>query len=150
MSGTFTNHLYHIIFSTKNRANYIEPDFENELYSYIAGIFKGEKGLLICACGTQNHIHLLGSIHQSISVSEMVRRIKGNSSSWINKQKKLSVQFAWQKGYASLTVSESSKQKIISYIKNQKQHHKQKTFKTEFLELLNKHNIQFEEKYIWE
>ena len=136
MSGTFTNHLYHIIFSTKNRANYITPNFEKELYSYIAGIFKGEKGMLICAGGTENHIHLLGIIHQSISIAEMLRRIKGNSSSWINKEKKLSVRFAWQKGYASFTVSESSKNRIEKYIRNQKKHHKTKSFKEEFLEFV--------------
>ena len=150
MSSTLTNHLYHIIFSRKNRENYIKPDFECELFSYIAGIFKGENGKLICAGGTENHVHLLGLIHQSISVSDMVRRIKGNSSHWINKQKKLSVGFAWQKGYASFTVSESSKKMIKNYIKNQKQHHKTQSFKEEFIAFLHKHYIQFDDEYIWQ
>jgi len=149
MSGTFTNHLYHIIFSTKNRENLIKQDFKDELYAYIGGIFKGEKGLLICAGGTENHIHLLGLIHQSISVSEMIRHIKGNSSLWISKSEKSANNFAWQVGYGSFTVSESSKDKIISYINGQEEHHRKRTFKEEYLEFLHKHKIKYEEKYIW-
>jgi putative transposase len=149
MSGTFTNHLYHIIYSTKNRDNLISEHFEEELYAYIGGIFKGEKGLLICAGGTECHIHLFGIIHPSISVSDMIKRIKGNSSAWINKNHKLSNHFAWQVGYGSFTVSESSKEKIINYIKNQKEHHRKRTFKDEYLDFLNKHNIEYDEKYIW-
>ena len=150
MSGTFTNHLYHIIFSTKNRENFIDSKLEGELYAYIAGIFKGEKGLLICGGGTKDHIHLLGIIHQSISVAEMIKRVKGNSSKWMNENRKIPVHFSWQAGYGSFTVSESTKEAIINYIRKQKEHHQKRTFKEEFLEFLHKHNIKYDEKYIWD
>ena len=150
MSGVFTNNLYHIVFSTKNRVDVIKNDFEKELYAYIGGILKNEKGNLISVGGTSNHIHLLSIIHQTISISDMLRKIKGGSSLWINKNHKLSTKFAWQEGYGSFSVSESSKNDVIKYIKSQKEHHKKTNFKEEFLLFLQKHNIKYNKKYIWE
>jgi REP-associated tyrosine transposase len=150
MSGVFTNNLYHIVFSTKNRINLIQDDFEDELYAYIGGILKHEKGRLIFAGGTENHIHLLAIIHQTISISDMLRKIKSNSSLWINKNHKLNLKFSWQEGYGSFTVSESGKKDVITYIKNQKEHHKKIDFKEEFLLFLHKHGIEYNEKYVWQ
>ena len=112
-------------------------------------ILKNEKGDLIFIGGTANHIHLLAIIHQAISISDMLRKIKAGSSLWINKNNKLNSKFSWQEGYGSFTVSESSKKEVIKYIKNQKKHHEKIGFKEELLQFLQKHNIKYDEKYIW-
>ena len=150
MSGTFTNLLNHIVFSTKNRENRITDKFAEELYAYIGGIIRDEGGHLLAAGGTQNHLHLLVVMPTSIALSDLLRKIKGNSSSWINENNKMSRKFAWQAGYGAFSVSESSKGEVTRYISNQQEHHKKLTFKEEFLRFLDKNNIEYDKRYLWE
>ncbi len=150
MSSTLTNLLYHAVFSTKMRQELITPNLSDELYPYIGGIIRGEKGRMLKIGGTNNHIHILARFSPAISVSEMLRHIKGNSSKWINKEKKSHARFEWQRGYAAFSVSESACETVSQYIENQEKHHKKMSFQEEFLLLLKKHNVEYDERYLWD
>lgn len=150
MSNTFTNLLYHLVFSTKHRKDFIQPGCRDELYSYLAGIIRGEKGKAIAIGGTPNHVHILAKFSQGIMLANMLQHIKGNSSKWLNDRRLLSYHFNWQSGYGAFTVSESMVDIVSAYITNQEAHHKQMTFEEEFLALLKKHHIEYDEKYLWD
>ncbi len=150
MASTLTNLLYHVVFTTRKKQNLIVPALSDELYSYIGGIIREEKGKLLKIGGTLNHVHILARFPASVTVSEMMRRIKGSSSKWVNESSKSTSHFTWQRGYGAFSVSESSIENVISYIGNQEEHHKKTTFEEEFILLLQKHKISYDEKYIWD
>ncbi len=150
MASTLTNLLYHIVFTTRKKQNLITPALFIELYPYIGGIIREEKGKLLKIGGILNHVHILARFSASISVSEMMRRIKGSSSKWVNENSRSTQHFSWQRGYGAFSVSESAVENVISYIGNQNEHHKKITFEEEFLLLLQKHRIPYDEKYIWD
>lgn len=150
MANTYTNLLYHIVFSTKNRRPLIREDMREDLYSYIGGIVRGERGTLLEIGDMPDHLHILTSFKADTAVATMLRRIKANSSGWVNKRPGSRTRFAWQTGYAAFTVSQSQVVKVRRYIQNQPRHHRRKTFKEEFIELLRKHNVDFDEQYLWD
>ena len=150
MSSTLTNLLYHIVFSTKNRMNLIDSQLRSHLYPYLGGIVRGEKGSVLKINGTSNHVHILLKMPATIPLSEIMRRIKGNSSRWVNMQSRPRSRFAWQRGYAAFSVSESAVGNVSQYIDNQAAHHKTRSFKEELLLLLRKHGISYDERHIWE
>ncbi|MBC8553335.1 MAG: IS200/IS605 family transposase [Candidatus Brocadiales bacterium] len=150
MASTLTNLLYHIVFTTRKKQNLIIPALSDELYPYIGGIIREEKGKLLKIEGTLNHVHILARFSAFVSVSEMMRCIKGSSSKWVNENSKITSHFSWQRGYGAFSVSESSVENVISYIGNQEEHHKKITFEEELMLLLQKHKISYDEKYIWD
>jgi putative transposase len=150
MAGTYTNLLYHLVFSTKNRTQIITPALESDLHAYIGGIIRGEGGKMLEIGGISDHIHILTKLKPTKSVSEMLNRIKAKSSKWMNEEKRLRRKFAWQDGYCAFTVSESQVKAVRRYIKNQKTHHRSRTFQEEFRELLVRHCIEFDERYLWD
>ena len=121
-----------------------------QLYTYIGGIIRAQKGLLIEIGGIEDHIHLLVGISPTKPISDAIREIKANSSKWVNELFELSERFEWQKGYGAFTVSYSHQQLVKNYIQNQKEHHHKKSFKEEYIALLKSHDITFEEKYLFE
>jgi len=149
MGSTLTNILLHIIFSTKDRDPLITQKYKARLYAYIGGIIIREKAVPIDIGGVEDHIHIAVRIKPNDSVSDLVRSIKANSSKWINDSHLSKTYFAWQGGYAAFSVSESQIYKVKDYINNQEEHHRQLTFKDELLKMLEKHNIDFDEKYLW-
>jgi putative transposase len=150
MGSSLTNLLYHIVFSTKMRADLITPNLAQELYPYIGGIIRNEKGILLKIGGTTNHVHLLAKFHPTISVFNMLQQIKGSSSKWINDGQRAPSHFAWQTGYAAFSVSESSAEAMTQYIETQAEHHQRRTFQEELVILLQKHRIPYDERYIWD
>lgn len=148
--STFTSLNYHVVFGTKLRMPSIVPPFQDELYSYIGGIIRGEKGVLLEIGGMPDHIHILAAFHPAISVSDMLKKLKGNSSKWANEKHELKLKFEWQKGYGAFTVSSSNVPAVGRYIRNQEEHHQRRTFRDEYIELLSRHGISFEEKYLFE
>ncbi len=149
MASTLTNLLYHVVFSTKERRNIIESLFRENLYSYMGGIIRGEKGILISIGGTQDHIHIFIKISPDVSVSHMLKCLKGNSSKWVNENKHSKIHFNWQIGYGAFTVSQSNIEAVIKYIEHQEEHHRKQTFKEELISLLEKNNIEYDERYLW-
>jgi len=150
MAGTFSNLNFHIIFSTKHRDAVITPELEKELYPYIAGIIKGEGAILLKIGGTENHVHLIARLKPTHDIPDILKKIKANSSKWINKQQKINGRFSWQLGYGIFSVSESQLPNTIKYVGNQKEHHHRATFKEEFIRFLEKNGIQYDLEHIWE
>ena len=148
--STFTNLRVHFIWSTKNREPLIRDDFETDLYAYIGGILRERKHVLLSAGGIADHIHLLVGMHPQQSISDLVRDVKSNSSIWIHKDQTGLSDFAWQSGYGAFSVSQSAVPQVSDYIGNQKEHHSATSFKSEFIKFLDRHGIEYDEKYIWE
>ena len=150
MANTYTNLQYHLVFSTKNRKNIILNSFRDDLYCYLGGIIRSEKGKMIAIGGTENHVHILANFAKSVPLSSILQQIKGGSSKWLNDKKTLPYRFGWQSGYAAFTVSESMVDVVVKYIQNQPVHHKKITFEDEFVKLLKKHGVEYDEKYLWD
>ena len=142
MGHTFTNHLYHIAFSTKERRHLIAPKIKAELYKYMCGIARNHRGQILRINGIEDHVHLLAKIQPSISISDFVRLIKANSSKWVSEKFPAVSHFVWQDGYSSFTVSESNFAKVANYIAQQEEHHKKLSFNEELEKLLEKHGFE--------
>ena len=149
MSGTFTKLGIHIVFSTKNRIPLITQILEKELHSYIGGIIKNCNGIPVCINGTEDHIHIYCIMPKNVSLSEFVRRIKSNSSKWVHEKFSERKKFHWQLGYGAFSVGKDEESRLIHYINTQKEHHRRKSYKEEFLDFLRQYNITYDERYIW-
>lgn len=150
MASTFTNLLYHIVFSTKDRIPLIQSDLQERLYEYMGGIIRGEGGVLLEIGGIPDHVHLLAKLRADTAVSVMLRLLKSNSSKWVNDERLIKGRFAWQTGYAAFSVSESQAAKVRKYIRGQEAHHAKVSFKEELIALLKKHRIEYDERYIFD
>jgi putative transposase len=150
MSGTFSQLYIQYVFAVKGRQNFIHKNFEEEVYKYISGIIKGKEQKPLAVNGMADHIHILVGLRPAMRISDLIRDIKNNSSNFINEKGWLKQKFSWQEGYGVFSYSESNFGKVIDYIRNQKQHHEKRTFRQEYLLLLKKFNIPFEEKYLFE
>jgi putative transposase len=139
MPQSFAAMYAHVIFSTKNREPSIETSWQSRLYEYIGGIAKGNNFVLLSAGGMPDHIHLLLSIGRELSVADIVRLVKSNSSKWIHETIPGKGSFAWQAGYGAFSVSQSGLASVKTYIAGQDQHHRRMTFQEEFLAFLKKH-----------
>lgn len=146
--STYTQILYQIVFSTKNRNPALEAKNRDELYKYIAGILKNKNCHLYQIGGVADHLHIITHLHPSISLSDLVKDIKLASTDFI-KTKKIFLNFnGWQEGYGAFTYSLDAKESLINYVKNQEEHHRSKTFLEEYRELLKEHHIEFDPKYL--
>ena len=144
----YTRLNVHLVFSTKNREPTINQEIDSRLYQYINGIAQNKGFKLLSGNGFTDHIHLLCGITPKIAVSDMVRTIKSNTSKWIHEDIGLR-DFTWQSGYSAFSVSHSNIDDVSRYIQSQKDHHLKTSFKDEVLLLLKKHDINFDEKYLW-
>lgn len=149
MSSTFTNLLIHIVFSTKERYPIITDQYRERLYAYIGGIIRHEGAEPLAIGGTADHLHIAVKMKSSTALADLVRKIKANSSKWINEKRFCQGKFAWQTGYSGFSVSASQIGKVRGYIENQIEHHKIKTFKAELKEMLDKHGIEYSSEYLW-
>jgi len=148
--STFSNLLFHIVYSTKYRKPTIHAHWQGDLYGYIGGIVRDQKGTLLKIGGVEDHVHLLVKLSPTVAISDVLRKIKSNSSKWINERSDVSRKFEWQSGYAAFSVSESQVPSVVDYIANQAEHHRKRTFEEEFVAILKKHNIDFEMRYVFE
>ena len=150
MAGTYARLYYHIVFSTKNREPLIRNSLKPELHKYLGGLVRDMKGILLEVGGMADHVHLVVKLRPDTSVSDVVKYIKANSSGWVKGRGDQQGDFYWQRGYAAFTVSESQLPAVREYVVNQEAHHRGLTFKEELLALLRKHNIEYDERYLWE
>lgn len=150
MASTYTNLLYHIVFSTKERRRFITPALRDDLYSYIGGIIRGGKGIQLEIGGMPDHLHLLVKLPPTLSISDALRLIKANPSKWVREQRDQSRAFGWQTGYGAFSVSESQMPAVRLYIQRQEQHHRTTTFQEELVALLEKNRIEFDRRYLWD
>lgn len=145
MPGTYTKLYVHVVFSTKNRHPYLKPKVAERLYPYIGGIAHNIGFDLILANGVEDHVHLILKIPPRLSLSEITKLIKSNSSKWIHETFPDIQDFSWQSGYSAFSVSQSKLQTVYQYVQKQKEHHAKTSFKDELFDLLRRHKIEFDE-----
>ena len=150
MPQSFSAVHIHLVFSTKQRVPWIDQETAARLYPYFGGVVAASKSSLGCVGGMPDHVHLLISLGRETSISELVRELKSNSSRWIHETFPKQRNFAWQSGYAAFSVSPSRLEEVRKYIENQAEHHRTRTFQEEFRELLKRHNLAFDEQYVWD
>lgn len=149
MANTYTQIHIQFVFAVKHRDGLIHSSFKTELYQYISGIIKYHNHKLLAINGMPDHIHILIGMRPTQSISDLLQDIKGNSSKWINEKNFLKVKFEWQEGYGAFSYSKSKVNRVIDYIKNQEQHHTNKTFLEEYLEFLKTFEVEYDTRYIF-
>jgi REP element-mobilizing transposase RayT len=149
MPHSYTSILVHVVFSTKDRKPQLDSALEERLYPYVGGILRELGGKLFIVNGVEDHIHLLAAMKATTSIAENVGKIKGSSAKWIHDTFPDRSSFAWQRGYAAFSVSESQVPRVAAYIDRQKTHHAKISFRDEFLRLLQGHGITPDERYLW-
>lgn len=149
MASTFTNLLYHVVFSTKNRTPSIRAELREPLYEYMGGILRGEGGILLEIGGVSDHVHLLARMKTDVAVARIIQLVKGRSSKWVNAEKRLDHRFEWQEGYGAFSVSASHVERVRRYIRDQERHHRRTTFRDELIALLDRHGITYDERSSW-
>ncbi len=151
MPQSLSKVLIHAIFSTKNRRPYLQDtEFRTQLHSYLAGTAKSLGCQPIRIGGGSDHVHLLTSLSRTLSIAEFVKEIKRVSAVWIQQQRQTQTNFRWQSGYGAFSVSKSKVAEVIRYIDNQEEHHRTVTFEEEFRELLRRHGVEFDERFVWD
>jgi REP element-mobilizing transposase RayT len=150
MAGTYTNLMYHLVFSTKNRIPMISKGLQQELYAYMGGIIRGEGGVPLEIGGMPDHVHILTRLKPTKPLSELLNRIKAKASKWVNEKPRRVRKFGWQDGYAAFSVSQSQIPSVRRYIRDQEQHHGCKSFQEEFMALLKKHGVEYDDRYLWD
>lgn len=141
MENTYTNLLAHIIFSTKDRAPLIDAELKPKLFGYLGGIAREMKATALIIDGTKDHVHMLIGLPPSLSISDLLRVLKTNSSKWVHEKWTAKRAFGWQAGYGAFSVSQSNVAVVSEYIARQKEHHRRVSFQEEFLSFLKKHGI---------
>ena len=149
MAHTLSDLLVHAVFSTAERRPALGKSIQARLFGYMAGIVRARGGVAHIVGGAEDHVHLLLTVPASSSVADMLRFVKGNSSRWLNRQFPRTGKFAWQRGYAAFSVSRSRYRDVYSYIAGQEVHHRRISFQQELVAFLKKHQIEYDERYIW-
>ena len=149
MASTLTNLLYHLVFSTKGRLPLIGDEIQQPLYDYMGGIIRNQGGKAIEIGGMPDHVHCLARLPARKPVSDILRALRSDSSGWVNRERS-SNRFAWQTGYGAFTVSQSQVGKVRNYIQTQEEHHRGKSFEMEFLPLLKKRGIEYDEEFLFD
>lgn len=150
MAGTFSQIYIQIVFAVNVRVNLLQKPWRDEVFKYMSGIIKGKNQESIIVNGVYNHVHLFVGMKPSMSVSDLVRDIKNNTSNFINDQKFVRGKFSWQEGFDSFSYSHSQIDQVYQYILNQEQQHHKSTFKEEYLDFPKKFEIEYDEKYLFE
>lgn len=150
MPGTFSQILFHIIFSTKEREPWITPDVADRLYAYIGGIVRAERGSLYAIGGVEDHVHLSLRWRPDGDVSDLLRTVKARSSRWVHGTIPALGAFAWQEGYSVFSVSKSQEESVKRYIAGQREHHAKEDFKSELLRILGAHGVEYDPRYVFD
>lgn len=149
MAHTFTNLLTHLIFSTKDRGPLIDAELKPSLLAYLGGIVREMRATALIINGTADHVHALVALPPSLSLSDLMRVLKTNSSKWVHETWVARSKFGWQTGFAAFSVSQSNVATVIEYIAQQEEHHRKVTFQEEYLAFLRKHKVDYDERYLW-
>lgn len=147
--STFISNLIHFVWGTADREPLIHKSWRDDLHAYLGGILRNKKAKLLAAGGIEDHVHVLASLPATVSLAEIASAMKANSSRWVHENIPQCKGFDWQTGYAAFSVSKSAEDRVKQYIENQEQHHRQWRFTEEFKTLLEKHEIPYEERYLW-
>ena len=149
MADTYTQLYIQFVFAVQNRKSLIHPEWELELHKYITGIIQNKSHKMIAINGMPDHLHMFIGFQPVDHMSELIKVVKGESSKWIKERNLVNGRFRWQEGYGAFSYSRSHIDRVYHYIQNQKEHHNKKTFRQEYIELLEKFDIDYDEKYIF-
>lgn len=150
MPGTFSQIYIQVVFAVKGRESLIQSSWEEKLYKYITGIVQNKEQKMLAINGMPDHIHFLIGMKPSCGLSDLVREIKKSSNEFIKEQKLCEHKFNWQEGYGAFSYSHSNLNNVIAYIMNQKEHHRKKTFKEEYVEFSQKFEIEHKPEYLFD
>jgi putative transposase len=150
MADTFSQIYIQTVFAVQNRNALIQPEWEEELNKYITGIVQSKGQKMLSINGTRNHIHLFIGMKPTCCLSDLVREIKKSSNTFIKEKNFTRYKFQWQEGFGSFSYSHSQLTDVIRYIENQKEHHKKRTFREEYLSFLKAFEIEFKDEYLFE
>ena len=149
MSNTYSQIYHHYIFAVQGRAMLIQPAWRDELYKYMTGCIANHQCKVLAIGGVADHVHILVSMHPSISSSSLMADVKRSSSIWINEHHFVPCRFAWQEGFGAFSYAKSAIENVARYIEKQEEHHKKHGFRDEYLKILKSFNIEYDEKYIF-
>jgi REP element-mobilizing transposase RayT len=150
MSHSFTNLLYHLVWSTKERIPWLTAEVRPLLFAYLGGLVRDEGGIALLVNGVDDHVHLLVKLRQDKTVADVVRAVKANSSGWIHRTYPTQASFAWQTGYGAFSVSVSQLERVHEYIAKQEEHHRGRSYQDEYRTFLRAHHIDFTEEELWD
>ena len=150
VANTYTQLYAQIVFSPKGRSNLIPDKIRDQVYGYIAGIIKNKNQKPMIINGMPDHVHILVGFSPDIAISDLVRDIKSNSTNYINDRRLIMGKFSWQTGFGAFTYSKSQIPQVVEYVKNQQEHHKESTFREEYLKLLDSFGVDYKSEYLFE
>ena len=149
MANTYTQIYIHVVFAVEGRQNLIRAGYNDELQKYITGIVSGERQKIVAINNMPDHLHLLVGLQPDYALSDLVRAVKAGSSRSINEKRWVVGRFSWQEGFGAFSYSRSQLGAVIRYIENQQKHHAKRSFREEYIELLKKFNVEYDERYIF-
>jgi len=150
MAGTFSQIYIQVVFAVKGRQSLIQNAWKDELHKYISGIITNKNQKSIIVNSMPDHVHVFVGLRPAMSISDLVRDIKNNSTNFINDHNKVIGKFSWQEGYGAFSYGQSQIQSVYNYIRDQEIHHKAKTFRQEYIEFLKKFEVDYDERYLFE
>ena len=150
MPQSLANVYIHLIFSTKDRKGCLCDQVRPDLHSYMATVLGNLECPVVLVNSVEDHVHVLFRLGRMATIAKAVEEVKKSSSKWLKTQSEQLAHFSWQSGYGAFSVSESIAPQVANYIKNQQEHHREKTFQEEYREFLEKHHIKYDESYVWD
>ena len=149
MSHTYTNILIHALFSTKDRQPLLTPEIRDELFRYLGGAINELRGQSLLVNGPRDHVHMFFVQPRTLSIADVMEKVKGNSSGWVKDRWPARRHFGWQTGYAAFSVSKSHVEQVKRYIRNQEEHHRKVSYLEEVVAFLNKHGVEYDPRYVF-
>ncbi|HLP56736.1 MAG TPA: IS200/IS605 family transposase [Fluviicola sp.] len=149
MANTYTSIRIHFVFAVKFRRNLIHKSWKDELFKYMTGIIHNHQHQVLAINGVEDHVHILVGLNPNQSISELMKEVKASSSKWINDHRKTTTRFSWQEGFGAFSHSSDKIPGVIRYIQKQEEHHSKRTFSDEFQLMLNRFEVNYDERYVF-
>lgn len=150
MANTYSQVSIHCVFAVQGRENIITPVFRDRLHAYMSAILKGSGAYPLAVNGWSDHVHVFFELPMNVTIADLMRNLKSKSSKWVNDNRLVLGRFRWQEGYGAFSHSRSQRDEVIRYIMNQEKHHAGLTFREEYLKLLERFEVEYDEKYLFE
>ena len=149
MANTYSQIYIQAIFAVEHRAGLIQSTWKEELFKYIGGIFRNKKQKLIAIGGIEDHIHFLFGLRPSMAISDLIRDVKSDSTEFVNKKRFVRGRFSWQEGFGAFSYSRSDLDAVAKYVLDQEKHHKKRSFKDEYVTMLDRFEVEYEDRYLF-
>ena len=149
MANTYSQIYVQVVFAVQNRESLIGSKWKDELYRYLVGIIQNHHHKVIAINGMPDHVHILIGLRPNQSSSDLMQKVKGDSSKWIHQKGFVTGKFSWQEGYGVFSYRKSQVNDVIEYIKRQEIHHQRKTFKEEYQQFLEKFEVDYDERFVF-